>query len=751
MAIYSRYSRNSNQTTQSAPSPMNFSDDEIDLMQVFGVLWFQKWKIIAIAVLITALGAGYAITSTPIYQANGMVEFVNSKNQVLGDLSDVVGGIQNTPADSEVDMIKSRRVLGKTVRDLNLHIDIVPDISRWAKLKHFLSRTENPSMNNNMMQPEVVVAQFRLPEYLYDKSFKLRVLSPTTFSLLTPTKQNYTGKVGVPLKIGQDGELIVEKIVAEPNQEFDLTHYSDLTSIENINKNLSVAPKSKNSPMIGLTLNGTNPTLIQTILNQIMQNYAAENRNKDIQAASNGLRFIDEELPRLKNVLQEAENALNAYRAQSGSIDVPQEAKGVLENLNKIEMQLVDLRTEQAVLNEVYTREHPSQKALQDKIQILNESKAKLNNQITKMPSMQQDIIRLTRNVEINQGIYVQLLSKQQELNILKASSEGNVRIIDSAATPPKPIKPKKLIIVLLAGMIGLLFGSGFYLIKSFINQGIHDEDEIEALGLDVIVSIPISHSQQKRDSALKRFSKKKYVRSNSMLVLKDPTDIAVEALRALRTNLFFSSMSAVNKVIMISGATPEVGKSFVAANLAVLMAQAGKKVLLIDGDMRKGYMHHLLSMPSSEGFAEILASSSDTQYTHNIWKTNLAGLHFISGGNTPKNPSELLLNKKIEKFLEWADAHYDYVVLDTPPILAVTDAAVMGQYAGIRLLVSRFGRTSLRELDACVSRFEAGNVRINGVILNGVERSAKNYYSYDDYNEKYGKYGAHQKSQRIS
>ena len=750
MAIYSRYSRNSNQTTQSAPSPMNFSDDEIDLMQVFGVLWFQKWKIIAIAVLITALGVGYAITSTPIYQANGMVEFVNSKNQVLGDLSDVVGGIQKTPADSEVDMIKSRRVLGKTVRDLNLHIDIVPDISRWAKLKHFLSRTENPSMNNNMMQPEVVVAKLRLPEYLYDKSFKLRVLSPTTFSLMTPTKQNYTGKVGVPLKIGQDGELIVEKIVAEPNQEFDLTHYSDLTSIENINKNLSVAPKSKNSPMIGLTLNGTNPTLIQTILNQIMQNYAAENRNKDIQAASNGLRFIDEELPRLKNVLQEAENALNAYRAQSGSIDVPQEAKGVLENLNKIEMQLVDLRTEQAVLNEVYTREHPSQKALQDKIQILNESKAKLNNQITKMPSMQQDIIRLTRNVEINQGIYVQLLSKQQELNILKASSEGNVRIIDSAATPPKPIKPKKLIIVLLAGMIGLLFGSGFYLIKSFINQGIHDEDEIEALGLDVIVSIPISHSQQKRDSALKRFSKKKYVRSNSMLVLKDPTDIAVEALRALRTNLFFSSMSAVNKVIMISGATPEVGKSFVAANLAVLMAQAGKKVLLIDGDMRKGYMHHLLSMPSSEGFAEILASS-DTQYTHNIWKTNLAGLHFVSGGNTPKNPSELLLNKKIEKFLVWADAHYDYVVLDTPPILAVTDAAVMGQYAGIRLLVSRFGRTSWQELDACVSRFEASNVRINGVILNGVERSAKNYYSYDDYNEKYGKYGTHQKSQRIS
>lgn len=729
----SRHSSSSNSLSRQSDQQMQ--DDEIDLAHLFGILWYHKWRILMTSLVVTMLGVAYAFTSTPIYQANGMVEFSNKKNQVLGDLSDIMGS-SKTPADSEVDMIKSRRVIGRTVEDLNLHIGVSVIESCWTKLHNILTGN-----HHSAVKPTFTVGNFRLPENLFDTPFIVTVHNATDFTLITPDEQKLTGKVGKPLKIGKDGELLVTEILATSGQQFSLVYYSHLTSIDNISRNLTVATKNKNSPMIGLSLNGTQPEQIKQILDRIMENYADEDRNKDIQAASSGLRFIDEELPRLKATLHDAENALNEYRSRSGSVDVPQEARGVLENLNKIEMQLVDLRTEQAVLNEVYTREHPSQQAISDKIRILNESKTKLNNQITKMPSLQQDIIRLTRNVEINQGIYVQLLSKQQELNILKASSQGNVRIIDAAAVPKKPIKPKKLIIVGLSVVLGLFLSTMYYLLKTFFNQGIHNEDEIEALGVEVIVTIPASDAQVKRDRVLKKLGKsKKHIRSNSMLSLKDPTDMAVEALRALRTNLFFRTMSSDNKVIMISGATPEVGKSFVAANLAVLMAQSDKKVLLIDGDMRKGYMHHLLDMPSSEGLSELLAGSEP--YHQNIWKTNLAGLHFVSGGSTPKNPAELLLNGRLQSFLAWADEHYDFVILDTPPVLAVTDAAVMGQYAGVTLLVSRFGKTNLRELDACVSRFRAGNVDISGIVLNGVERTANNYYSYDAYTDKYGKYG---------
>ncbi|SSY70341.1 polysaccharide biosynthesis tyrosine autokinase [Alysiella crassa] len=734
MTAYSRSAR-SQQPKPSQPSHSIVNDDEIDLAQLFGVLWYHKWRILVITVVAAVLGVAYAISATPVYQANGMVEFSNKKNQVLGDLSEIMGSTK-TPADSEVDMIKSRLVLGQTVRDLNLHIDVSPITPSWQRFLNAL-----PPKMPNAVKPNLTVETFRLPEDLLDTPFVITTLSPKSYSLTLPNEQVLTGQVGQILKINNDGELLISQITANVGQQFSLVHYSDLNSIDNIHRSLTVATKSKNSPMIGLSLTGTDPEKIKLILDRIMENYAAEDRNKDIQAASSGLRFIDEELPRLKDTLHEAENALNTYRSRSGSVDVPHEAKGILENLNKIEMQLVDLRTEQAVLNEVYTRDHPSQQALSDKIRILNEAKSKLNTQITKMPSLQQDIIRLTRNVEINQGIYVQLLSKQQELNILKASSQGNVRIIDAAAVPKKPIKPKKLIIVALATILGAFMGVAFYLLRTLLNRGIHTEDEIEALGLDVIVSIPASDAQTKRDRVLKKVGKRKHIRSNSMLALKDPTDMAVEALRALRTNLFFRTMSATNKVIMISGATPEVGKSFVAANLAVLMAQSDKKVLLIDGDMRKGYMHHLMQIPSGEGLSEILANKDDMPYNHRIWKMSLPNLHFLSGGSTPNNPSELLLNGRLGEFLAWADAHYDYVVLDTPPVLAVTDAAVMGQHAGVTLLVSRFGKTNLRELDACVARFEAGNVRISGIVLNGVERTASNYYSYDGYADKYGKY----------
>lgn len=730
---YVKYSRSENHSTP--------ADDEIDLGQLAGVLWYHKWRIAGITALCTALGIAYALTATPIYQANAMVEFASNKNQVLGDLSDIVG-TQKTPADSEVDMIKSRRVLGKTVEDLQLNWVAQPVIARWTRV---FSRNDE-----QRIRPHISIEQFDLPEESFDIPLTLTVITPTEYTLTLPDKTVLNGKVGETLDLGNSGKLKIGGILAVPEQKFILIRQALLTSIEQLNSNLAVAPKNKNSPMIGLSLNGTDPIKLKQILNSILNNYAAENRDKDVQFASSGLKFIDDELPRLRAALQEAENNLNAYRSRNNSLDVPLEAKGILESLNKIEMQLVDLRAEEAVLKEVYTQDHPALRALYDKIRVLASSRERLNAQISRMPSVQQDIIRLTRNVEINQGIYVQLLNKQQELNILKASSQGNVRIIDEAVTPKRPIKPKKAIIVLLATALGLFMGMGYYLLKSLLNRGIHSEDEIEALGLDVIVSIPLSDMQNRRDRLLKRLGKtKKHVRSNSMLALKDPSDLAVEALRALRTNLFFSTMNTSNKVIMISGATPEVGKSFVAANLAVLMAQTNKKVLLIDGDMRKGYMHHLLEMPSSEGFAEILAG--DDHYLNNIWKTNLAGLHFVSGGNTPKSPAELLLGNRLEKFLAWADAHYDYVILDTPPILAVTDAAVMGQYAGITLLVSRFGRTSVRELDACVSRFEAGNVRINGIVLNGVERTASNYYSYLDYGDRYGKYGRYGKDGKES
>ncbi len=708
------------------------TDDEIDLAQLGGTLWFYKWRIGAFTLFCATIGVIVALSSTPIYQADAMLEITGTKNQVLGDLSDLMGVSQQAPTDTEIELIKSRLILGKSVNDLGLDLEVKPIYSFTDKL---LPKSDTP--------PNITVSEFQVNSLWLNQSFKLIAQGENEYTIITPDDKSISGVVGKHLQITPDTRIMVSKISAPFGQEFSLTRYTQLASIERIRKSLAVAAKGKNVPILGLSMTGTDPVAIQNTLNRIIINYREHNRNKDVQTATSGLKFINEELPRLEDKLRDAENSLNTYRAKSGSLDVPTEAKGTLDSLNKLEMQMVDLRTEESVLSEVYTKEHPAYKALVEKIKVLEQAKERLNRQISRMPETQQAIIRLTRDVEINQAIYVQLLNKRQELSILSASSQGNVRLIDAAVTAEKPIKPKKAIMVLLATALGLFASAGYYLLTALLRRGISSEDEIEAMGLDVLSSIPLSNAQTKRDNVFKKLNKGKNARANSLLVLKDPTDPAIEALRALRTNLHFRSMGQDNKTVMISGATPEVGKSFVSANLAVLMAQAGRKVLLIDGDMRKGYLRTLLELPEGhKGLVDILSESSgkNNHYDAYIQKTSTEHLDFIGiGSTTPKNPSELLLGNKLPEFLKWANKHYDHIILDTPPVLAVTDAAVMGQYMGTSLLISRFGQTDARELDACVTRFAVNKVKIDGVILNGIERTASNYYGYAN---KYSEYG---------
>lgn len=702
------------------------SDDEIDLGELFRTLWFHKFPIILTTALFCIGGVIYAFWTTPVYQADAMLEVSNNKNQVLGDLSDILSSTQQTPADTEIELIKSRLVLGQTVQDLGLNVTITPKISFIDKL-----------LSTKKQLPTVDVTDFKiLDKTLESKTFTFIAQGKQEYTLITPEGHQYSGHIGKTLTVKDNFSLTVKNIDANFGQSFNLIHYSDLQAIEKIRQNLSVTSKGKNLPIIGLTMTGTNSILIEKTLNSIINNYVTQNRNKDIQTAQNGLEFINEELPRLYGELQDAENKLNEYRSQNKSLDLPNEARGTLESLNKIEMQIVDLKTEESVLSEVYTKDHPAYKALREKIQVLEDAKKRLNQHISNLPSTQQEIIRLTRDVEINQTIYMQLLNKRQELSILRASSQGNVRIIDLAISAEKPIKPKKAIIILVATALGLFLSTALYLLKALMKQGISSEDEIEVLGVDVIGNIPRSSIQDKHDHVFRKLNKKDIARSNMLITIKEPTDPSVEALRALRTNLYFTSMDADNKIIMISGATPAVGKSFISANLTVLMAQSGKKVLLIDADMRKGYIQSLFDIDNVSGLSDMLAETHNN-YNQFLQKTNIANLHIMSRGMGRGNPAELLLNNRLPEFLAWAEKYYDHIIMDTPPILAVTDAAIIGQYAGISLLVCQFGTTDITDLNDSINRFKNSNINIQGIVLNGVERTAKNAYKYD-YNYSY-------------
>ena len=468
-------------------------------------------------------------------------------------------------------------------------------------------------------------------------------------------------------------------------------------------------------------------------MDSISQNYLAQNIDRQAAQDAKSLDFLNEQLPKIRKDLDTAEDKLNYYRQQKDSVDLSLEAKAILDQIVNVDNQLNELTFREAEISQLFTKEHPTYKSLIEKRTILEKEKERLNKKVSAMPATQQEVLRLSRDVDSGRAVYMQLLNRQQELNIAKSSAIGNVRIIDNAVTEPVPVKPKKFIVILIGLVLGIVFSVSVVIIKTFFNKGIESPEQLEELGVNVYASIPVSEwllSNKGRTKGLSHKGKFKK-QEHSFLAIENPADLAIEAIRGLRTSLHFAMMEAKNNVLMISGATPDAGKTFISSNLSAIIAQTGKKILFIDADMRKGYVHKLLltGQDNCKGLSEVLSSNENFEkVVHNI---NFANFDFIARGQIPPNPAELLMHKRFEELMTWAMENYDLIIIDTPPILAVTDAAVIGRYAGTSLLVARFEENTPKEIYFAVKRFEQNGVTVKGCILNGVVKKASSYYGY--------------------
>ena len=264
---------------------------------------------------------------------------------------------------------------------------------------------------------------------------------------------------------------------------------------------------------------------------------------------------------------------------------------------------------------------------------------------------------------------------------------------------------------------------------------GIESPQVLEEHGISVYASIPLSEWQKARDSVKTIKGIKRYKQSQ-LLAVGNPTDLAIEAIRSLRTSLHFAMMQAQNNVLMMTGVSPSIGKTFVCANLAAVISQTNKRVLLIDCDMRKGYTHELLGTNNVNGLSEILIGQGDI--TTAAKPTSIAKFDLIPRGQVPPNPSELLMSERFAELVNWASKNYDLVLIDTPPILAVTDAAIVGRHVGTTLMVARYAVNTLKEVETSLSRFEQNGIPVKGVILNSIFRRASAYQDYGYYEYEY-------------
>lgn len=734
----------------STNNPRNQFDDEIDLLALLGTLWESKSIIAASTILFMVLGVSYALLATPIYRANAVVQ-VEEKSPGLPGMSDVTemfGG--ESAAVTEIELLKSRTVIGTAVDELHLDIIIEPNyfpLFGSTIARHFSHANDglNPPLlgfSANAWGGEfIAVSQFDVPATQYNEVHTLVVGESGSYTLLSPDEEAIlSGTVG-QATTAPGYALFIGELRARPGTEIFLTKLRRLNAIINLQEALGASERGKESGIIALSLDDSDPNHAEDILNVVARTYLRQNVERQSAEAAKSLSFLKDQLPIIKKDLENAERRFNEYQVKAGSVNISAEAEVLLEQVVDIESGMAELQLKKAELDRLYTRDHPAYQAWREQMAEQRARKLEFNDRIRGLPETQQELLGLKRDLEVGTEIYTQMLNNIQELDIVRAGTVGNVRIIDDAAVNiEEPVKPKQLLIVVIATLLGCFLGIAAVLVRAALNRGVENPDDIEAIGMPVYASIPLSKEQSKLDRAM--FGSRKVRRHphnqhpTVLLAHCNPTDVTIEALRSLRTSLHFAMLEASNNIMMISGPSPNVGKSFVSGNLAAVIAQAGQRVLLIDMDLRKGYMHKMFDIGPENGASEVLSKRISLKEA--IKPTQITNLSIIPRGAIPPNPSELLMSKGLTELLETVSRDYDIVLVDTPPIMAVTDAAIVGRQCGVTMLVARFGLNPIKELDITKQRFEQNGITIKGVVLNAVERRAAGYgYGYYHYEYK--------------
>ncbi len=715
-------------SVSSRQSSAAVENDEIDLGRLLGYLIDGRWWIVTITALFMVLGVAYALLATPVFKANALlqVEKKDSGAALLGDMADVLGGEQPDAA-AEIELLTSRMVLGRTVQELHLDTVVTPDF--FPLIGRGMSRLMGHPY------PKMAVSRFEVAPELVGVPLTLTLGEDKHFTLEVEGRV-LEGQVGKLLE-QNDVTLLLSDVAAQDGQVFTLLKQPVLDVIAELKSGLQVSEKGKNTGIISLALEGEDKGRIRAVLDNISQNYLQQNIVRKTEEAQKSLDFLQVHLPQVKDELNRSEELLNVYRQQNESVDLSLEAKAALDTMVGLEKQLNELTFREAELQQLYTRQHPAYIALMEKRQTLMNTKNTINKSIKRLPKTQQEILRLTRDVQVGQEIFVQLLNKQQELNIMKASTIGNVRIIDDAAVETRAVKPKKPLIVVLATLLGGMLSVGLILVRAAFHRGVESPEQLEEMGLSVYATIPYSEEQAKIEQHQKK-RRQAMPLNEALLAARNPADLAMESLRSLRTSLHFAMMEAKNNIVMISGPGTGLGKTFVSTNFAATLAMGGKKVLVIDADLRKGYMQKVMGQEMGAGLSAYLGGQTEMMQV--ISKTGFDGLDFVCRGAVPPNPSELLMQPRFKALLDWASEHYDFVIVDSSPILMVTDAAIVGQHVGASLLVARFAQTAVKEVEVAIRRFEQNGVVIKGILLNAVEKKASSYYgNYGYYQYSYG------------
>jgi tyrosine-protein kinase Etk/Wzc len=727
------------------PQPTAAPDerDGIDLVEYWDIIVDNRWVVAAITALALVGGIAYAVLAQPVFESNLLIQVEDSAGSTKNLFGDAAALFDiKSPAAAEMEIIRSRMVIGTAVDNAKLYIDAkphyLPVLGRWlARRAETLSRPGLFGFGGYVSGTEkIAIAAFDVPTAFEGTRFTVTATGAGHFKVSHPDLDHpFSGEVGKTL-VGDTSSgrvsLLITALQGLPGAEFSVRRHSRLETVESLQSSLRLAEKGRQSGIIEATLQSSDPRQLSLILNQIGHEYVHQNVARKAAEAEKMLAFVDVQLPQFKKQLEQSEDAYSRFRNKNGTISLDEEAKAVLGQEVDLESKLIDARQKRVELTSRFTAQHPAIRTLDEQIAAWNRQISELHARVRNMPAVQQDALRLDRDVKVNTEAYQNLRNNELQLQLMREGKVGNVRLIDDATVPEEPVKPRRAMTIGIAALMGLLGGIVAALARNAFFRGIRSPQEIEAhLGISVFSTIPLTPAQtQLARNAAERQP------GMHLLASQLPDDPAVESLRSLRTALQFAMLEAENNLVLVTGATPGVGKSFVSSNFAVILAVAGKRVLLIDGDLRKGRLNQYFGVRREGGLSEVIAGSLPAPQA--IHRSTLPNLDLLTTGVLPPNPAELMMSAALGQVLEDLCASYDVVIMDTPPVLVAADTVGVAVRAGTVLLVARAGLTQLSELHESTKRLSHAGKVVSGVLFNAMDFSRR---YYGNYAYKYGGY----------
>jgi len=726
-------------------SPIVQEDEDIDFKSYLDTIFDSRRLILVTALVISLISVGYALVAKPIYEANMLIhvegDSAKEAKNILGEMGSLFE--YKTASTAEMELLRSRLVVSRAIDDLHLYIKVHPKyfpvVGAWiAKGSKTLSTPGIFGYGGYVWGAEKAdVSLFNVPDALQNLEFYLFADSNGGYSVVQKDKNiEFTGKVGAPVSVETEFgniEIQVDKIVAKPGAKFSLTRLSRLGLIEDIQAGLVIAEQGKQSGIITADLQGNDAQGTAGILSEIGTEYMNQNAARKTEEAKKSLAFLDKQLPELKAELEASEAKLNQFRNTHGTIDLGEEAKLSLQQSATAKLKKMDLLQKRTELLTRFTPNHPVMIGIDNQIAQINIELRDSAEHIKTLPLLEQDILRLNRDVKVNTDLYTALANTAQQLRMITVGKGSNVRLVDMPMVPEKPISPNRPKIIALGLLGGLAFGLMLAFIRKAMKGVVSDPHEIEKiLGLPVYATIPHSRMQKELFSDVTGKSK-----SLPLLAKVSSTDIAIESLRSFRAALQHQLSRSKNNIVLIAGPTAGMGKTFVSVNLAAIMASSGKRVLLIDGDFRNGHLHRYFERGRQNGLSDYIQAG--TRLDQIIHRNVIENMDFISTGTLAPNPSELLLRPALGTLLQSLSSMYDLILIDASPILPVADTLILGAHAGSIYIITRAGTTTPGEVAESVKRLHQAGLAPKGVLFNDIQ-ARPGRYGYG-YGYTYGRY----------